>query len=321
MRWKNYLPITLITLLVILSLSFLATIFLFKKANPPSEPNKPVSQGPPAAKSVGELIPFAKKELKGIKIYFQSYPTINPTTGWKENGIFWIEGEYIYSGGGEGSYLFKQQNPQYYDILRWPGNFSKPGGGRGDLLGSENRLRLLLSPDYKIKNAPEEYSVVRVKAELKERVKNPLYSEWEGKVSEIETIASFDTIKNGGVNVSEIQEALDIYVFEKYKGYLNLKTISRHFDGNNPDIFQKQECEQYSCINGIDLWFDKYWDPVNHRLLVKYDWSEDISNKKGCGFKYNVVRGVVSVNIQDQRVEAIYLDKNTAKMECPIINR
>lgn len=317
MKWKKHLPIVLIALLIILSLSFLAKIFISKKVNPPGEPNGPVGQGPSVAKSVGEIIPFAKKELKGIKIYFQSYPTINPTTDWRENSILVIEGEYIYLKGEEGPHLLKQ-NPMYYDFLRWPGNFSEPTGGKGGLLGTENRLRLLLSVDHKIKIVPEEYSIVKVKVELKERVRDPRYSEWEGNVSEIETIYNFNTIKSGLVKVSEIQESLDKYVFEKYRGYLNLETMPRHFDGNNPDIFQKQECEQYNCINGIDLWFDKYWDPVNHRLLVKYDWSEDISNKKGCGFKYNVVRGVVFVNIQNQEVEAIYLDKDTAKMECPI---
>ncbi|MBU3999864.1 hypothetical protein KKG29_01645 [Patescibacteria group bacterium] len=66
------------------------------------------------------------------------------------------------------------------------------------------------------------------------------------------------------------------------------------------------------------MWFDKFWDPLKHRLLVKYTWSEDISSKKGCDFDFNVVIAVISMNVETQEIEAIYMDKTKSSMSCPI---
>ncbi len=309
---KKFLIILSLLLLVSLSLLFYYFYSLDKETETPPEPG---TEPTPVADSVGELIPFTKKGLDRIKIYYRPYPTENPTISWVDGDIVWAEGEYIYPKGVGGSQLLKPSSISQ-DFLRWPGNFSEPHGGHGGLLGTENRLPLILSEGSDIQETPEEHSVIKAKVEL-----NKENSKWRGKILEFETVSDFDGIKNGLVKASEIQEVLDNFVFKKFGRYLKAKTAYRHFDGKNPDIFQKQSCEQYGCVNGLNLWFDKYWDPVNHRLLVKYDWSEDISNRKGCGFKYNVVRSVISVNVRDRKVEAIYLDKDTAKVECPIINK
>lgn len=304
----------LIILLTVLPLIFLSLLFFYfrpfsKEAETPPEPGaKPT----PVADSVGELIPFTKKNLKGIKIYYRLYPTEDPTGSWSDGNTVWGEGEYVYPKGVGGSQLLEPTSTSH-DFLRWPGNFSEPHGGHGGLLGTENRLPLILSESSNIQAAPEEYSIVKAKVELSKK-----NSQWEGKISEFELISDFDEIKNGLVKVSEIQEALDNFVFKKFGNYLKAKTAYKHFDGKNPDIFQKQSCGQYGCINGLNLWFDKYWDPIKHKLLVHYRWSEDVSRKKGCGFEYNMVTGVVVVNVGNQKIETVYLNKGKSRVECPI---
>lgn len=249
-------------------------------------------------------------EIDNVPIYFKSYPKIEIEKDWKNNQIIWIEGEYIVPKGVGGSQLLIPNTP-YSDRIRWARDMSAEGPHvwyvQHIYLDEEDRNTSKIKP-------PEKYSIVKAKVEI-EKEYNKKYTHWNmAKLLELEERYDVALVEKSLEKVSQILPKVDTYVKENFRNYI----------GTTPyfSYTSNRKCDEYKCVNGINMWFDKFWDPVQHKLLVRYIWSEDISNKKvpegKRGFYYNVVVGVIQINVETQTIEGIYFDKTKHYFSLPI---